>query len=63
MTGAKHSRHRHRETKPLLRDFQISRFDFVADAISSRCDGGEIRRSGSNEWIEDCVTGEREELN
>jgi len=62
MTSATGPRHRRCETKPLLRNFQISRLDFVADAIPSGCHGSEICCSGSNEWVENRVSREREEL-
>ena len=63
MTRAKRSRHRRRETEPLLRNLQVGRLDLVADAISS---SGHRSQDSSfpvpTNGIENGVASEREEL-
>src|SRR5438093_1224464 len=63
MTSAKRSRHCRCKTKSLLRNLQVSRLDLVTDAISSSGNRSDICRPGSDEGIENGVTGEREEFN
>jgi hypothetical protein len=62
MTGAARPWNCRCEAKPLLRNFQIGRFDFIPNTVSSGRNGRETCRPSSDEWIENRIAGEREEF-